>query len=218
VRPPSPAAQWYRGTSELPLSKFIKVAVSSDLKYLIVSGQPSSDDLLNTWNIIYQEFVDGMQDKKAFARVRLMNEVDKLQYDYRVIQLAAQRLSFGPSDWALEQLRRRVRVTGNFNPEDQAQYYKDLLVVMNQAQSLKHRLAEKQAEIKIVYQKGDQPGRPTAQQFDHLIAQVSLFSKFHINRRQTMTSEFIEYYRGMKRQEEAMQAQLANHKARKIAG
>lgn len=213
--PASPAAQWYRGTSEMPLSKFIKAAVNLDLAQLIVSGTPAAEDLASAWGVIYQEFVDGMQDKKADHRVRLMNDIDKLEYSYRVVQMCAQRLSFGPSDWAIAQLRRRVRVSGQFNPEDAAQYYQDVLVVMNQAQNLKHQLAERQSELKIVYEKEGSAGQATDQQFDHLITRVCLFAKFQINRKETMVSEFIELYRQMRSKEDALRRQLETSKARR---
>jgi hypothetical protein len=200
----------------LPLSKFIKVATSLDLKELIIWGTPDDSDLLAAWGVIYQEFLDGMQDKKTQSRIKLMNEIEKLEYDYRVIQLCVQRLSIGPCQWASDQLRRRVRVSGDFNPEDQASYYGQLVVVMNQSLSLKHRLQERQAELDIVYKReGSAGGNPTAQQFDQLIARVSLFCKFQINRQETMTSEFIEYYREMKSTEAALKQQYDNHKARR---
>jgi hypothetical protein len=211
----SRAARWYRGTSELPLSKFIKIAVDLDLKHLIIWGTPSEEDLLNAWAVIYQEFLDGMQGKKSNYKVKLKSEIDKLGYDYRMIQLCVQRLSLGPSEWAVDQLRRRVRVSGEFNPEDQAGYFKQLVVVMNQALSMKHRLSERQAELNIIYSREGGGSQPTMQHFDHLVARVSLFAKFQINRQKTMTSEFIELYKEMKGHEEALRDQLETHKARR---
>jgi hypothetical protein len=199
----------------MPLSRFIKAAVHLDISQLIIEGNPAAEDLLSAWGVIYQEFIDGMQDKKGELRVKLMNEVDRLEYDYRVIQMCVQRLSFGPSAWAVEQLRRRVRVVGDFNPEDQAQYYQHLLVVMNQALSLKHKLAERQAELKIVYQREGAGEALTIQHFDHLITRVSLFAKFQINRQKTPVSEFIELYKEMKRQENALRQQLETSKAKR---
>lgn len=199
----------------MPLSKFIKTAVFLDLKQLIIAGKPSDEDLIAAWGVIYQEFLDGMQDKKAQHRVKLKSEIDKLEYDYRVIQMCIQRLSIGPSQWAVEQLRRRVRVPGDFNPEDQAQYFQQLVVVLNQALSLKHRLAERQAEMKIVYQQSGAGERLTIQHFDHLITRVSLFAKFQINRQKTTVSEFMELYREMKAQEQALRDQLETSKARR---
>lgn len=199
----------------MPLSKFIKAAASLDLRQLVISGHPSPEDLLTAWGVIYQEFIDGMQGSKPNFRVKLTNEIDKLEYDYRVIQLCIQRLSIGPSLWAVEQLRRRVRVAGDFNPEDQAQYFQQLLIVMNQALTLKHKLTERQAELKIVYQKEGAGTTPTVQHFDSLIARVSLFAKFQINRRETMVSEFIELYKEMKRQEDALRDQLETSNARR---
>lgn len=212
----SPAALWYRGTSDLPLYRFIKVAVDLDFSQLIIAGTPSDDDLLTAWAAIYQEFLDAMQDKKGQYRVRLLNEIDKLDYDYRVIQLCVQRLGIGPSQWAVEQLRRRVRVSGDFNPEDQEKYFGSLVIVMNQALSLRHRMTEKQAEMDILYkQQGGASGRPGMAQFDSLIARVSLFSKFQINRKETTVSEFMELYKEMKRQEDALRQQIETSKARR---
>lgn len=199
----------------MPLSRFIKAAVSLDLRLLIISGKPDDADLLAAWGTIWQEFLDGMQDKKAQHKVKLMNEVDKLEFDYRVIQMCVQRLSFGPAQWAVEQLRRRVRVSGDFNPEDQATYFQQLLIVMNQALSLKHRLTERQAELNIVYKKEGAGSPLTFQQFDTLITRVALFAKFQINRQKTTVSEFMEYYKEMKSQEAALQKQLNTSNARR---
>lgn len=211
----SPAVAWYRGTSEIPLSKFIKVATKGDLRELIIYGEPPEAELLTAWGVIYQEFLDGMQDKKTAHKVKLKSEIDKLEYDYRLIQLCIQRLSFGPDQWAIEQLRRRVRVSGEFNPEDQAEYFQQLLIVMNHAVSLKHRIIERSAEMDIVYRKAGAAGQQQENQFDQLIARVCLFCKFQINRKETMTSEFIELFKEMKAQEDALQRQLETSKARR---
>lgn len=197
------------------MSKFIKAAVYLDLSQLVISGHPSSEELSLAWATIYQEFIDGMQDKRSQFRVRLVNEIDKLSYDYRVIQLCVQRLSIGPCDWAIEQLRRRVRVAGEFNPEDQAHYFHQLLIVMNHSLSLKHRLTERQAELKIIYNREGAGAALTIQHFDSLIATVSLFAKFQINRQKTTVSEFMELYKEMKRQEAAVREQLQTQKVRR---
>lgn len=199
----------------MPLSKFIKTAVTLDIKHLIIWGTPAEPDLLVAWSNIWQEFLDGMQDKKGEQRVRLKSEIDKLDYDYRVIQLCIQRLSIGPSEWAIEQLRRRVRVPGDLNPDDPAGYFKSLIAVMNQALSLKHRQKERQAEMDIVYQRDGAGEKITYSHFDTLVTRVSLFAKFQIDRRKTMTSEFTELYRQMKRQEDALKQQLEMSKSRR---
>lgn len=210
-----PVGLWYRGVRDLPLYKFIKIACEGNLLELVISGKPSLSDLLSTWNTIFEEFIDGMQDKKGQDRVKMMTELDKLKCDYQFIQLAVKRLEFGPADWVIDLLRSRIRVTGEFNPEDQAGYFRDLQVVLNRSNRMQQQIAEMEAHLKITENKTEKSTPPNYKQFDTIIAQVSVFSKFHINRLTVMTGEFIEYYKIMRTQETAVQAQMESTKTKR---
>lgn len=226
VSPPSPVARWYTGPSEIPLCRFFKAALTADLRQLVIAGNPSEETLLAAWGLIWTHFLDGMQTENSRYAVRLKSEVDKLNYDYRMIQLAIQRLSLAPDiaevlgkelsiDWALQQLRRRVRVVGQFDLKNAEQYYQDLIVVLNQALSLRHRQQEKQAELDRLRQQMGATGEITEQQFDDMVSRLSLFAKFQIDRRKTTLSEFMSLWSSMMRHEEHLKKEVLKTQARR---
>lgn len=192
----------------------------------MITGNPSDEVLLAAWETIWTHFLDGLQTKGGEHIVRLKSEVDRLEYDYRMIQLAVQRLSIAPDisealgktlsiDWALEQLRRRVRVIGQFDLSAPDQYYRDLLVVMNQSISLRHKHMEKKAELERLRQQVGATGEITEAQFDDMVTRVSLFAKYQIDRRRTTLSEFTSLWGSMNRHEEHLKKEMLKTQARR---
>jgi hypothetical protein len=203
------AAKWYQSVEDMPLDRFIRALCNMDLKELIIEGEPTNEQLLLSWSAIYEQFLDGMQDESGQRKMKLVGEINRLEFDHELIMLCVQRLQIAYSPWIIETLRRHIRVTGTFNPEDTEQYMRDLQAIRTRAANMQVKIDEKRGELAILTPKGS---GPTRMQFDRLIAQVSIFSKFHINRRAVMTSEFIELYKIMLEHENALKTQLALQK------
>lgn len=172
----------------------------------MIEGQPDQLELLIAWEAIYEQFLDAMNDRDGLHKIKLRAQINGLEFDYKLIQLCIQYLKVGYKPNIAEILTKHIRVDGRLNPEDQASYFRLLQTTKNRAQRLQVKIGEKKAELAIIEkQSTGSTVRPTKNHFDNLIAQVSRFMKFYIDRRQVSIGEFTSFYMQMQQESEAIQ-------------
>ena len=186
----------YDSPSSLTLDRFIKCAVDNDLSQLKINPLDNVPEITLTqvWASIYETFLDGMQDKEGMRKSKLYGKINNLEFTYELVQLVARFLTIGYHPEVIETLRKHMRVTGNFNPDNPEEYKNDIQVILNRAQGMKAEIKTIEIELNAIkaYEK---PGeKTTRKQFDQLIAHVSIYAKFHIDKKIVSVSEFIEYY------------------------
>lgn len=201
------AAKWYTTTTELPLNKFINCLCDDDLLMLVISGDPNPHDLQKAWFYIYEEFLDGMADKEGVHKIRLHSKIVKCKFDYELIQLCIECLSKAYVRSIAEKLKTLVRC-GELNPEDMNSYFNDLRVAKTRSNKLLQQIEEKQAELKVLESRESTGEKVSKKHFDSLIASVSIYTKFHIDKKNVSVSEFVEYYSSMRDQSEAIQKEM----------
>ncbi len=136
------AGRLYDSASSLTLDRFIKCAVNSDLTQLQINpldAIPATNTPIRPGQSIYEEFLDGMQDKEGMRKSKLLGKINNLEFTYELIQLVARFLTIGYHPEVIETLRKHMRVTGNFNPDNQEEYKNDIQVILNRAQGMKLR-------------------------------------------------------------------------------
>lgn len=208
----SQAGKWFSSITELTLYRFIKCHCTDDLSQLKISGNVSHETLESAWGVIYEQFLDGMKDTEGVHKIRLLAKINNLEFTYRLIQLCVQFLCQAYDREIIEILQKHIRVTGEFNPEDQQGYFEDLQVVLNRAQKLLVEIGNKKAEYATLKGKEQKGQDATEKDFDRLIAQVSIYAKFHIDKKVIMVSEFVEYYTSMRENYEALEEQYEKSK------
>jgi len=209
--PGSPSGTWYF-TLDLKLDKFISICCDGDLSLLIISGKPRIQDLAQAWESIHEQFLDAMKDKDGLYKLKLMAKINRLEFDYELIQLCLKYLRVAYNPRVVEHLTKLVHVEA-LDPEDRSGYMLILQTVDNRSQRLRIDLEDKQSEYAILHEKDKNGKSPaTHQHFSNLIGQVSRYMKFHVNRKETTTGEFVSYYVMMKEEHDAIQFENAKIK------
>lgn len=207
------AGKLFDSISTLTMDRFIKCACDGDMSQLFIDENEYrlTPKVIQVWSNIHEAFLDGMNDKAGMYKLRLIGQINHLEFVYKLIQICVQYLSVAYDPEILQHLQKHVLV-GAFNPEDAQGYVNDLRVVLARAQGILATIEEKNAELSII-QKQETPGEKTSRkQFDQLISQVSIFVKFHIDKKETSVSEFIEYYTARRETNEALEDQYKNKK------
>lgn len=176
--------------------------------------------LLQAWQPIYEDFLDGMQDKEGLRKSKLMGKINNLEFTYELIQTGVKYMekayAKGIFDGEMIQiLSKHIRITGFEHPEDPELFKRDLQVILNRANGMKLQITTLQAELKgiKIYEESDQ--KTTFKQFDQLIAQVSIYAKFHIDKKLVTVSEFVEYYISRRESLDAIEEQHKNVNSKK---
>lgn len=207
------AGKLYDSISKLTLDRFIRCACENDLQALFIDENDFvlTPEVIAVWEPIHEAFLDGMKDKEGLYKIRLMGKINHLEFNYQLIQLCIKFLSQAYDKEVVEIMQRIVRV-GDFNPENMDSYRNDCQVVLNRAQMLLIQIEEKRAELAVIH-KDETPGQKTTRkQFTQLITAVSIYTKFHINAKEIMVDEFIEYYQSRVESILALEAQYEKSK------
>lgn len=85
--------KFFRTITELPLSKFIEVAVDDNIMALVISGIPTEDELRDAWYEIYQEYLDSMGDANQLLILKLYREITRLTLQQEQIHMLIEFLS-----------------------------------------------------------------------------------------------------------------------------
>jgi hypothetical protein len=196
--------------TSLTLERFIRVACENDYSALFIDPKEFvlTAELGKVWTDIHEAFLDGMKDKEGIHKLRLVGKINHLQFVYEHIHLCVKYLSIAYDPEVVAYLQAHVMV-GVLNPEDAVGYINSLQIILNRAQMILFQIQEKQAELKVI-QGSEKPGEKTTRKhFDQLIAGVSIYAKFHINKKEISVSEFIEYYTARREHFEAMEKEYS---------
>lgn len=204
----------YDSASLLTLDRFIKCACDNDLSQLKINPSDSIPELSlkQTWEAIYEQFIDGVQDAEGIQKTKLNGKINHMVFTYELIQLSAKFLAQAYHPEVIERLRRHIRVTGNFNFDNREEYFHDIQIILNRAQGIQADIENKKIEYKMLMAGGKVNLKTTQRQFDQLIAQVSIYAKFHIDKKIVTVSEFIEYYTSRRESFEALEEQYQQAK------
>lgn len=204
----------YDSASTLTLDRFISCAVDGNLKQLQINPLDEflEEYLITIWESIYEQFLDGMENREGIHVYKLHGKINYLNFTYKLIHLCVKYLQMAYDPEILDLLKPHIRVTGQFNPDDKPSYFQDLQVILNRAQRMLLDIENKKAELAVIEKRQKPAEKATRKQFDQLIAQVSIYAKFHIDKKIVTVSEFIEYYVARKQNYEALEEQYEKSK------
>jgi len=180
--------------------------VDGDLRALVISGHPSDTTLYTAWETLYEAFLDAMKDKDGLYKVRLLNKITLLDFNYKLIRLCLDFLKKAYHPAVETSLRKHVRL-GILNPHDRDDYLRCLKVADARAQRYLVELETLQAEYAILQKKTEGQKPVSHDHFRSLITQVSHFMKFRINPREITTGEFASYYCMMRETNDLIRSQ-----------
>lgn len=204
------AGKLYTTIDVLTLDRFIKCTCDGNLSHLQINPLDNipQHSLQQTWNGIHEAFLDGMKDKEGAYKITIKNKIQTLEKQYELIQRCVKALEIAYDPEIIDILMAHIRVSGEFNPDDRVSYFKDLQILLNRAQGIQLKIKNLEAEYSML-EAGDKAGeKTTRKQFDQLIAQVSIYAKFHIDKKLVTVSEFIEYYTSRRESIEALEKQF----------
>ncbi len=200
-------AKLYDSPSSLTLDRFIKCAVDKDLSQLKINPKDNIPEITLTqvWESIYEHFIDGVQDSEGQKKTKLIGKINHLAFTYELIQLAAKFLAEAYHPDIIKTLQKHIRVTGKFDWTNREEYLQDVQIILNRAQGILADIENKKIELKMISKGAETVEKVTRKQFDQLITQVSIYAKFHIDKKVVTVSEFIEYYTSRRESFEALE-------------
>jgi hypothetical protein len=170
--------KWYQSITELPLSKFIEVAVDGNYAALIKSGFPSESQLHEAWFGIYQEYIDAMGDNNQAMIMRLYSEITQLSITLAQVQSLIDILSVYKYKKFEAQLNKLLASNFAFD-KTRAQ---DLQKCDRLAKGIGLKVTIKTAQLESITKKNEVGDTKVSREyFQSVLITLSDFSKYDIN-------------------------------------
>lgn len=157
---------YYCSIYKLPLSKFQDAFVDDNLYALVISGDPTKEELEIAWGVIRQQYADKAGDLEYKTYIKLHAEVSCLIATLNAINNAIEILRRFYTKQIADKLNRLLNTNYNFDIRNLSQYDKMLDRCHNQTGGLKMNLDLKRASLKNIEEKYKKnTGKPTRDYF-----------------------------------------------------
>lgn len=210
----TPSLPSYHSTIyRLPLKLFFEVAVTEDLKHLIIDGRPTDLQLQDAYEHMIGEISSLVRTDQGAAILRITKRIGLMQWQILYVDYALNWLRVkyerdqGTDQDTLTELRR-LGYNYNFDTTNRYQYLRELEMVESRAKTLvrtrKDLLDEYHRMVGEDPKKGNQaPKRKTREDVEHECANLERYQGYQFNRETMMTSQ---YYTIMSQYNQAQKA------------
>lgn len=173
-----PSSKCFRSITELPLSKFIEVAVDENYAALIVSGMPDIGVLQDAWYEIYQQYLDAMGDSEQLMILKLYREITRLVIEQDQIQMLIDFLSIYNYKAYNDRLNALLQTKFQFKEKKKD----DLQRAARIARQMTLKLDIKQSQLVRIQEKMPKEGvKISREYFQSILITLSDFSKYPIH-------------------------------------
>lgn len=121
-----PFAKYYQSINKLPLYKFVMCLDESTNKYLIISGNPSTDELDYAWNDINSQYLEAIGDAEYRHYVSTFKELTKIDLTISTIESAIECLKCFPFLPLFDFLNKTLSTNFRFDWANKEEYEKNL--------------------------------------------------------------------------------------------
>lgn len=199
----SNAFRLYRDCSELPLSpNFEDCICDSNLQSLIISGNPTEDELQQKWFDIYCEFIDLSDSTDAKLVKRIILQINVLTARLARIQTCVNTIVLLSGYWPLAKINAEAMQTYKtcidslrslgfryaYDPEKKS-FQKDIELTRSRSIEWEIQLELRDAEYQSYLQKNK--GEPISRvYFTQAVVRMSAYYKYRIDKRSLTVAEF----------------------------
>ena len=169
----------YHRITDLPLHKFITCLVDKDLSPLIISGTPTKNQLLEAWQIIYDEFSDAIGGGENKTYLSLLKDITKLDNKLKFVESIVNILSTPYRDESANDIILVLNKICNtkFKFNDPA----ELQRCIDRSMSIKIQLELKMMQLKEMQGKMEgENKKPTREQFLDTLIELSDHVKYEV--------------------------------------
>jgi hypothetical protein len=166
--------KWYQHITDLQLRNFIDCVVNDNYHALVITGNPSAQDLLLAWSEIQAEYADVMGDYEHKLFVALFKEVTLLKISLQTIHCLIEILREVHYEPFTAELNKLLRTSFVFDPADQNKYQETLRRCYNRSKGIKIDLELKLVQFKAIEKKNMEAGsKPTKEYFQSILITLS---------------------------------------------
>lgn len=169
----------HQSCSTLPLHNFWEILIDGDLRWLIINGNPSEDQMRNAWEGIGEEYMGLINNPKAQSIFLLSKKIEQAEWQKEFIEKSIKALKFqydsDIADWVSELGYGIVEYSTN-----RETYLKSLISIELSAKTLIVLLNQYRAEYEFYKEKAGETvsnQSPAERRFSYA-KEIALLSRF----------------------------------------
>lgn len=179
------------------LDKFIECLEDRNFNLLIISGSPPKEVLEETWQGLYMEFNDLMQDENHSIITDLVDRINitnaKIKWGGAVIQYLQHEYRDD-----IMQMLSKFGINIKLDPNNEAQYFKGLKLIVTRVKEWMLDVEEARVELSRVQEQQVSSGTNYDFFFDSLI-ELSKFNGYAIKAHEITVSQFTKMVQRLKK-------------------
>lgn len=194
-------SKYYQHISKLPLHKFIDVAVDDNLYALVISGDPTKEQLLEAWQGIALQYADAIKDHESKLFFSIEKELHILRATYAQILTLIDLLSKVYAKQFADMLNELLKVNFKFDYTDPEKYQHELKRCFNRSKGVKLEIQKQQIAYDKMAAKFEDNGskKPTREYYYGILITLSDSAGYEIHEDITVYA-FCERIRRLNRQ------------------
>lgn len=204
-------AVYYRKCSELPLSVFLKVMLTSDVTHLTISGKPTIEELEEAYQIIHEEYLTLSDSLEYQQMIGLIKEIAINENKYNMIIMAVRVLRVVYD----EEIASEIKSYGyNLSQKDVSDpiYQKQLDVIISKSKFINLSLQKANEDLQKLNKKGGETEdeKPDEHTYDILLADLSKYQGYYLDPDKITVTHFLSVMKRYKQSIENLK-QKQNH-------
>lgn len=201
-------SKWYHSITDLSLARFIDILVDGNLFALVIAGNPSKEQLEQTFEQIKIQYADAIKNPVYLKEVLLQRDILRISVIIEQARLLIEGLKDMYTKEFAKSLNRLLSSSMKLDPSNPEQYEKDLERARNCMKSLKIDQDLKIIELDTIRKNGKgEPQEYTREYFQDIIMELEDFAKKDIDPEKISTYMFCsrvnrlnQYCKQLKRQ------------------
>ena len=186
--------KYYNSIANCPLSVFIQVSITGDVRNLVINGIVSDEKLNDAWDNIFYDYLKRTDITRYNILLRKLKDIEILSNKYRLIWAIIEMLSLGYNldlVSGLKSLGYRYRFERFSDPKS---YVLDVERVQKDAESIMKTINEMKAGLI------GSPGEEVKEEdFDGILVDLSRFQGYKVKKEETTVSEFVNIFEKYKK-------------------
>lgn len=184
---------FYQSIDELPLNRFVDCLVDDNLKALVITGDPTNEQLYEAWGNISADYAERIGNHEFKLYKSLYRELELLRITLKQIHFIAARaneetgveagiLRICYTQYFHNQLNKLLNTRCRLNYNDAKSYHAELDKCINRSKAIKIKIDLKLLSFEAIEKKNNaRPGeKPTRQYFTSILVTLSDHAKYSL--------------------------------------
>lgn len=192
-RKASPSGKWFQGVHDCTLYAFRVCLCDNDLQALVIEGPVPEKELKKTWEVIFQDYADGVSGETEKTIAMMVKKIDLLQFRIKKT-IAIQAYLSVMYDKEMVEFLKHIGAADSSYPireKDREIWWRRVNGRVKRWITERDQEEKRLAALRKSLQDSTFSNGPTHENFQEFIVQIEQYMKFHINEHETTVGRFV---------------------------